>query len=126
MDLLYPETALQTRPPKLQNVLSAIGKIYRFDPDLVIQLLLTVLVVVALIVFPTNFVQWFLVMLVTVIYLIAGLFRAAALLQIRHDPSLTPFQVSRIKCMGNMLVTVTAALSLMTYLLVFVPLIGQI
>ena len=124
MDFSHPETAPGARTYALRNIASALRKICRCDPNLVMQLLLTIPVVGACMVFHTTVLQWLLVMLVTIVYMIAGFFRTAALLQIRHEPKLTPFQVSRIKCVGNMLVTVTAGLSLMTYLLVFVPLIG--
>jgi diacylglycerol kinase len=125
MDFLHPETLLRTRPSAPWKVISALQKICQRDPNLVMQLLLTIPVVGACMVFHTTVLQWLLIMLVTIIYMIAGIFRTAALLQIRHEPRLTPFQVSRIKCVGNMLVTVTAGLSLMTYLIVFIPLIGR-
>ena len=89
------------------------------------QLLLTIPVIAAGIILQMNMLQWFLVIFVTLLFLVAGVFRTAALLQIHHEPSMTPFQVSRIKSMGNALVAVTAGLSLITYLLVFLPIINQ-
>ena len=90
------------------------------------QLLLTIPVVAAGIALHMNAVQWIVIVFVTLLFLVAGIFRTAALLQINHDRSLTRFQISRIKSMGNAIVAVTAGLSLLTYMVVFVPKISQL
>jgi diacylglycerol kinase len=125
MDFAQPDIAIQAGTTSLQKTGSALRKVITADPGLMLQMLLTVPVVIAGILFHLGFLQWFLVVLVTLLFLVAGIFRTAALLQVRHDNNLRPFQVSRIKCMGNAIVTVTAGLSLLTYLLVFVPVINQ-
>jgi hypothetical protein len=58
---------------------------------------------------------------VTLFFLLAGIFRRAALIQISRDRSYHQFQKSRIRCMGNALVAITGGISLLTYLLIFVP-----
>lgn len=88
------------------------------------QLFLTIPIIAACTAFGLTPGQWFIVVLVTLVYLVASMFRSASLQQIALQPDLTPFQVSRIKCMGNAMVTITAGLSLLTYMLVFIPKIG--
>ncbi len=125
MDFTHPEMAFQARTSALRNTLQALRKVYSHDPHLIMQLFLTLPVVAACMVFSISAIQWLLVILVTILFVAAGTFRTAALLQVKYDSSLTPFLVSRIKCVGNMLVTLTAGISLLTYMLVFVPLIGR-
>jgi diacylglycerol kinase len=126
MDFTQQEYAVQVRSSALLNALSAIRKICSSDPGLVIQMILIIPVIAGGIVLQMNTIQWLLISFVTLIFIIAGFCRTAALLQINHDPSLTTFQVTRIRCMGNAIVTVTGGLSLITYLLVFVPKITQL
>lgn len=125
MDYTQPEIAIQARPSTLQKTGNALRKIFAQDQGLVLQLLLTIPVILAGIILHVSVIQWFLVAFVTLLFLVAGIFRTAALLQIHHEPTITPFQISRIKSMGNALVAVTAGLSLITYLLVFIPIINQ-
>ena len=126
MDYTQPDIAIQARPSSLQKTGNALRKIFVQDPGLVLQLMLTIPVIVAGIILHMNALQWFLVTFVTLLFLVAGVFRTAALLQIHYEPSMTPFQVSRIKSMGNALVAVTAGLSMITYLLVFLPMINHL
>lgn len=125
MDYARPDIAIQARPTLLQKTGNALRKIFAQDHGLVLQLLLTIPVIAAGIILQLNILQWGLVVFVTLLFLVAGIFRTAALLQIQHEPSMSPFQVSRINSMGNALVAVTAGLSLITYLLVFLPIINQ-
>jgi diacylglycerol kinase len=125
MDFAQPDIAIQAGTSLLQKTGSALKKVFVSDPGLLLQLLLTFPVIAAGIILHVGALKWFLILLVTLLFLVAGIFRTAALLQIQHDPSLHRFHVSRIKCMGNALVALTACLSLLTYLLVFVPLINQ-
>ena len=125
MDYTRPDITIQARPSALLKTGNALRRILAHDPGLMLQLLLTIPVIAAGIILQMNMLQWFLVIFVTLLFLVAGVFRTAALLQIHHEPSMTPFQVSRIKSMGNALVAVTAGLSLITYLLVFLPIINQ-
>jgi diacylglycerol kinase len=126
MDFTHQEYAVQVRSSALLNALSAIRKICSCDPGIVIQLILIIPVIAGGIVLHMNTVQWLLISFVTLIFIIAGFCRTAALLQISNDPSLTSFQVTRIRCMGDAIVAVTAGISLITYLLVFVPKITQL
>lgn len=121
MDFSQPDYALQARPAVLQNVLNGLKKVFASDPGLTLQMILTIPIIAGGIVLQLNTVQWVLVILVTLLFLIAGIFRTAALLQIRNDSSITPFQSTRIRLMGNSLVMITAGLSLFTYLLIFIP-----
>jgi hypothetical protein len=100
---------------------SALKKIFAADYGLLLQFLLIIPLVGASVVFHLNIIQWVLVLAVTLLFLICGVFRTASLLQIKRDPSLSAFQISRIKCMGNAIITVTAGLSLFTYMMVFIP-----
>ncbi len=121
------EITIQTAPSSLSAASgSAMKTILRNDPGLILQLLLVLPIVTAGVLFNLNAIQWVLVSFVTLIYLVACVVRTAALLQIKNDDTLNAFQVSRIKCMGNAILTITAGLSLITYLLVFVPVISQL
>jgi len=121
MDFSQTDYALRARTGILQNILSALRKVFVFDPGLTAQLMLTIPIIAGGIVLHLNAVQWLLVIFVTLLFLVAGIFRTAAMLQMRHDSSITPFHATRIKLMGNSLVVITAGLSLFTYLLVFIP-----
>jgi diacylglycerol kinase len=121
MDITHPEYTVQARSVPGLNILIALRKIFSGDPGLKLQLFLVIPIVAGGVVLHMNFIQWILISFVTLLCIVAGIFRTAALLQINHDPSLTHFQVTRIKCMGNAMVTITAGLSLITYLMVFVP-----
>jgi diacylglycerol kinase len=123
MNYTTPELTLHRAPAKSRKTGSAFRSILRHDPSLVLQLLLTLPVIFGGVLLHLNAVQWILVGFVTMLYLVAFVMRTAALLQIIHDTSLTAFHISRIKAMGNAILTVTAGASLITYMLVFVPLI---
>ncbi len=121
MDFSQTDYALEARTGILQNILSALRKVFVFDPGLTAQLMLTIPIIAGGIVLHLNAVQWLLVIFVTLLFLVAGIFRTAAMLQMRQDSSITPFHATRIRLMGNSLVVITAGLSLFTYLLVFIP-----
>lgn len=125
MNYTQSEITIQASPSGLTKTGSALKSILRNDPGIVLQFLLVLPIVTAGVLFNLNAIQWVLVSFVTLIYLAAVIMRTAALLQIRHDNTMDAFRVSRIKCMGNAILTVTAGLSLLTYLLVFIPVIGQ-
>lgn len=126
MEYTHPDIAVQANPTGLQKTGYALRKVFSSDAGLLLQLLLTIPVVAAGIALHMNAVQWIVIVFVTLLFLVAGIFRTAALLQINHDRSLTRFQISRIKSMGNAIVAVTAGLSLLTYMVVFVPKISQL
>ena len=126
MDISQPDYSLQARTSSLENVLSGLRKVFITDPGLPMQILLTIPIIAAGVVFHLNAIQWILIMLATLLFVVAGILRSAALIQVKKDSSLSPFHVSRIKCMGNAIVTITAGLSLFTYLMVFVPRISSL
>ncbi len=126
MNYTQPELTLQATPAPLKKSGSAFRSILRQDPSLVLQLLLTLPVIFGGILLHLNGVQWILVGFVTLLYLGAFVMRTAALLQIRYDTSLTSFHIGRIKAMGNAILSLTAGVSLLTYMLVFVPLIMEL
>ncbi len=121
MDYTHPDFTFQARSASPPHVLTGLRKVMISDPGLTFQLLLLIPLIAGGVVFHLNGLQWMLTLLVTFIFIAAGIFRRAALLQISHDAACPPFQVTRIKCMGNALVTITGGISLLTYLLIFVP-----
>ena len=121
MNYSQAELTVQAAPVRSRQTGSALRSIIRQDPSLVLQLLLTLPVIFGGVLLHLNAVQWILVGFVTLLYLGAFVMRTASLLQIKHDTSLTAFHVSRIKAMGNAILTVTAGASLITYMLVFIP-----
>jgi len=126
MDFSHSEYTLQAAPSASRNMLEGLRKVFNTDPGMNLQLILTVPVIAGGIVLHLNAVQWVLVIIATLLFLVAGVFRTAALLQINKDTTINPFQMSRIKCMGNAIVAVTAGVSLLTYMLVFIPKITQL
>lgn len=126
MDYTHSDIAVQARPLTLHNVLNGLKKVFVSDPGLMLQLGLTSIVVAAGVFLHLNAIQWVLISLVTILFLMAGIMRTASLLQIRHEESMPAFQASRIRLMGNAILGVTAGLSFMTYLLVFVPRLNQL
>jgi len=126
MDISHPDYTLQAGPSPLQNVLVGLRRVFTSDPALTLQIFLIMPLIIGGIILQLNVIQWVLILVVTMIFLLAGIFRTAALLQIKNDTSITPFHVTRIRCMGNVLVTITAGISLFTYMMVFVPKITQL
>lgn len=96
------------------------------DPGLTLQLFLTIPLVAGGIIFHLNAAQWTFTLLVTLLFIMAGVLRRAALLQISHDSKCSPFHVSRIRSMGNAIVAITGGISMLTYLLIFVPMIVEL
>lgn len=121
MDYSTPDYTIQARPAALQNVLAGLRKLFTTDPGLSLQVLLIIPIITGGVILHLNAIQWILIMVVTMMFLVAGIFRGAALQQVKNDTALTPFHVSRIKCMGNALVTITAGISLFTYMMIFIP-----
>jgi len=126
MDISHPDYVFQARPIAPQNVSNGLRKVFTNDPELHVQLFFTIPIVAGAIILHLNAIQWFLVILVTALFLVVGICRTAAMLQIKSDASMSPFQVTRIKAMGNTLLTLTGGISLFTYLMVFVPKIIQV
>ncbi len=121
MDFTSSDIALRVRSTRADQSASAFKKIFASDPGFLFQLMLCLPLIAAGAVLHLNAIQWILVGFVTILFLVAGVFRTASLLQIRWDTSITEFHATRIRCMGNALVTITAGLSLITYMFVFVP-----
>jgi diacylglycerol kinase len=123
MNYTQADLTIKATPAPLRKYGSPFGTILRHDPSLVLQLLLTLPVIFGGILLHLNAVQWILVGFVTVLYLGAVVMRTAAILQTKVDSSLTTFHIRRIKAMGNAILSIAAGISMITYMLVFVPLI---
>ena len=123
MEYSYPPAVLQSRNFGLSERERALRKIFVNDPGIAIQMILCPIVLTGGFIFHLSILQWILVIAVTLLCMVAGICRTAALLQLDRDPEIPDFQRSRIRAMGTMLVTLTAFISLVTYMLVFVPVI---
>ena len=121
MDFSHPEYTFQARSSAPRNITNSLHTVFFKDPELHVQLFFIIPVIAGGIILNLSAIQWFLVLLVSGLFIGAGICRTASMLQVKKDPSLTPFHVTRIKAMGNALLTITAGISLFTYLLVFVP-----
>jgi diacylglycerol kinase len=121
MDYTQTDYALQARPSVLQNVVAGLRRVFTSDPLLILQVLLIFPVITAGILLHINALQWILIGIVILLFLVASIFRTASLLQVNYDTSLTEFHVTRIKCMGNILVVITSGIALFTCMMVFVP-----
>ena len=122
MEFSHPDIAIQARSSALRNFLRGLHTILRHDVFMVFQFLLCIPIIVAGAAFGLSTGQWVVVSFVTLLFLGAGLCRTAALIQLKHDgDKIDAFRRSRIKCMGNAMVTFTAGISLATYLIVFIP-----
>ena len=126
MDYSHPDIAIQARPASPYSLLSGLRKIFLHDRSLTFQLFLMPVVVAAGIALELSLLQWALILIVTLMFLLAGVFRRAALLQVEQSRSYSPFQVSRITAMGNGIVALTGGILMLTYLLVFVPRLTQL
>ena len=96
------------------------------DGGFLLQVLLTVIVISAGILFQLNVIQWGLVVLLSTVFLITGFYRNAAQLVAIYDDNITWGQVARIKAMSNIIVTVTAGFTLFSFLMIFMPKINQL
>ena len=121
MDFIQPDYTLQATSSAPRNFSRSLHKVFARDPELHVQLFFIIPVIAGGIILHLSVIQWFLVLLVSALFIGAGICRTASMLQVKNDPALTPFHVTRIKAMGNALLTITAGISLFTYLLVFVP-----
>ena len=126
MDYSQPDITLQARSSSPPNIVGGLRKVFASDPGLNLQLFLSIPVIAGGIVLHLNTIQWVLILFVTLLFLVAGIFRRAALLQIKNSPTLSDFHESRIRCMGNAIVALTAGISMLTYLMIFVPKITQL
>lgn len=123
MEYSHPHSAFQSRSFGLSERTSALRKIFVNDPGIAFQLILCPTIFAGGFIFHLSILQWILVIAVTMLCLMAGICRTASILQINRDPEIPDFHKNRIKAMGTMMVTLTAFISLVTYLLVFVPVI---
>ena len=121
MDYSQTEYAIQARPSALPNVIAGLRRVFTSDPVLILQVLFVLPVITGGILLHINAVQWVLIIFVTLLFLIASIFRTAANLQANYDSALSEFHQSRIKCMGTAIVVITSGISLFTYMMVFVP-----
>ncbi len=126
MEFSHPDYTFQASPSTLRKILDGLKKVFTNDPGLYLQLFLTIPIIAGGIALHLNVIQWVLILIVTLLFFAAGIFRRAALLQIKNSASFSEFQITRIKSMGNALVMLTAGISMLTYLLVFVPRITQL
>ncbi len=121
MDFTQPDIALQAGNSTLPNLTGGLKKIFTSDPVISFQFLMTVPVIAAAVSLKISGIQWFVIILTTIIYLVAVVFRTATHLQIERSASLTSFEISRIKCVGTTGVIITAGISLASYAMIFIP-----
>ena len=126
MNYTEANVAIQADPGSIQKTSSPFVRVLKNDPGLLLHTMLILTVIFGGILLNLNATQWILVGFVTMLYLVASVMRTAALIQINHDPSLTAFHIRRIKSMGNAIVTITAGLSLITYMLVLLPVVIEL
>ncbi len=121
MDFSHPDYTFQATSSSPRNISNSLHAVFFKDPELRVQLFFIIPVIAGGIILNLSAIQWSLVVLVSALFIGAGICRTASMLQVKKDPSLTPFHVTRIKAMGNVLLTITAGISLFTYMLIFVP-----
>jgi len=121
MDISHPDYTFQATSSSPRKISNSLQTVFFKDPELHVQLFFIIPVIAGGIILNLSAIQWFLVLFVSALFIGAGICRTASMLQVKKDPSLTPFHVTRIKAMGNALLTIPAGISLFTYLLVFVP-----
>jgi len=126
MNAITTNAAIEAGHLTLPKSRSPIKVLLSNDPNLILQLLLAFPIIAGGIILHLNAIQWILVTIVSVFYLAACVLRSASLIQLKREKNITSFHASRIKCLGNALVTLTAGISLLTYILVFAPEISAI
>ncbi len=96
------------------------------DGGFLLQVLLTIVVITAGILFDLNVIQWGLVVLLSSVFLFTGFYRNAAHLVVIYDDTITWGQGIRIKAMSNIIVTFTAGFTFFSLLMIFMPKINQL
>ncbi|MGW8314113.1 MAG: hypothetical protein ACWGNV_00825 [Bacteroidales bacterium] len=125
MDYTRPDIAIQASSSSSPSYISALRKIFFLDRGLALQTILIPLLAASGIALHFTVIQWSLLVFVTLMFLVAGIFRRAALLQVEQDESYSTFQIVRIKSMGNAIVAVAGGILMLTYLLIYVPRLTQ-
>ena len=121
MDFTQQDYAFQAGNSALQNVTDGLRKIFISDPGISLQFIMTIPVLAAAAALKVTGLQWFVIILTSLIYLVAVIFRTAAQLQTERSTSLSPFEINRIKRVGSAAVIITAGISLASYALIFIP-----
>lgn len=121
MDYTHPDIAIQADNTATPSFISALRKIFLLDRGLALQTVLVPLLAASGIALHFTVIQWSLLVFVTLMFLVAGIFRRAALIQVEQDDSYSSFQAARIRAMGNAIVAVTGGILMLTYLLIYVP-----
>lgn len=125
MDYTHPDIAIQASSASSPSYISALRKIFFQDRALAFQTILIPLLAASGIALHFTVIQWSLLVFVTLMFLVAGIFRRAALLQVEQDESYSTFQIARIRSMGNAIVAVAGGILMLTYLLIYVPRLTQ-
>ena len=126
MNVTTSNAAIQAEIYSTSGTRGPIRSLLGRDPNLILQILLAFPIIAGGIVLHINAVQWILVSSVTFFYVAACILRSAAIIQISREKKMASFHASRIRCLGNGMVTITAGISLLTYLLVFGPLVSAL
>ena len=103
-----------------------IGKIATEDRSFLLQIVVTLIVVLAGILLELNVIQWGMIAMLTSVFLFTGFYRNAAHLVTIYDDNITRDQAVRIKAMSNLIVVVTAGINFFAYLIIFMPKINQL
>jgi len=103
-----------------------LGRIAMEDRTFLLQVLLTIVVISAGILFQLNVIQWGLVVLLSAGFLVTGFYRNAAHLVAIYDDSITWGQAVRIRALSNIIVIFTAGFTFFSFLMIFMPKINQL
>ena len=126
MDVNHTNAAIQADHLALPKSGSPIKVLLSHDPNLILQLLLPFPIIAGGIILHIIALQWILIISVSLFYLAACVLRSASIIQLGREKRTTSFHASRILCLGNALVTMTAGISMLTYILVFAPRISAL
>ena len=96
------------------------------DGGFLLQVLLTIVVISAGILFQLNVIQWGMIALLSSVFLITGFYRNAAHLVAIYDDNMSWGQAKRLRAMSNIIVTVTAGFTFFSFLIIFMPKINQL
>ncbi len=103
-----------------------IGRIAAEEGVFLMQLFFTIAVITAGIFLQISSLQWAIIALLSVVFLLSGFYRNAAFLASRYDDSISSDQAIRIKALSNVVIALLSGISFFTYLLIFMPKINQI
>ncbi|PID91237.1 MAG: hypothetical protein CSA96_09390 [Bacteroidetes bacterium] len=121
MDYHSQPSMVQERPKLHLPLFSGVVKVLQKDPGLIVQLFFLIPAISGGIIVGLSAAQWLGLLVSTLLFVMAGICRTAANLQLDADAETDSSMGRKIRNTGNVFVAMTGGLAMFTYLVVFVP-----